>query len=84
MLAVVHSALSALSALKNLKILADTARPDEILNKDVCVKSFFYKKRVKVWQSSALPAPFHSLTKKRHTYLSISFNISKCSSLRVL
>ena len=41
MLAVVHSALSALSALKNLKILADTARPDEILtDKDVCVKSF--------------------------------------------
>ena len=40
MLAVVHSALSALSALKNLKILADTARPDEILNNDVCVKSF--------------------------------------------
>ena len=29
----------------------------------------FYKKRVKVWQSSALPAPFHSLTKK--AYISI-------------
>lgn len=38
MLVVVYNIFS---VLKNLEILVDIVRFDEILNKDVCVKSFF-------------------------------------------